>query len=390
MLILGLIMICLLGSLYLLAQTIAFGTIAKMENAYSSANAQRFVKNLNVSLAALNNTVKDWAAWDETYQFIDDHNPAFLDSNLMDVTFQNLNLNMMLFFNQEGQLIYGKSYDPTDETGTELNQEMIPAIVFGYLLSNSSINSNEGLISFNGSTMLVAAYSILTSMQEGPSHGTLVIGRYLHYELESLSTSTDLPVSVASFGDSEADEDFKTSINFLSQQSPVYAAPLNETSMAGYVLLDDVAGEPIIIAKVVDERMQYFQGKSAFFYTSIFIAGIVLAIFIAIVVLLDKFVVTRVSDLNDAVIKIRKTGDNSKRVNLGGNDELSSLSENINEMLDVIDKHTVELENTVKERTKDLSENKKKLESILQASPDAIIAVDINGFITECNNQVTD
>ncbi|MCW3982787.1 MAG: PAS domain S-box protein [Candidatus Bathyarchaeota archaeon] len=389
LLILGLIMICLLGSLYLLANTIAFGTIAKMENAYSSTNAQRFVKNLNVALVALNTTVKDWAAWDETYQFIDDHNPAFLDSNLMDVTFQNLNLNMMLFFNQEGQFIYGKTYDPTDKTGTEINQKMIPEIVIGYLLSNSSINSNEGLISFNGSTMLVAAHSILTSMQEGPSHGTLIIGRYLSSELESLSVSTGLPISVASFGDPEADEDFKTATHFLSQQSPIYAAPINETSTAGYVLLNDVAGKPLIIAKVIDERVQYFQGKSAIFYATVFIVGTVLVIFFAIGILLDKFVVSRISYLNDSVIKIRKTGDNSKRVALSGNDELSSLSENINEMLDVIDSHTLSLENTVKERTKDLFENKKKLQSILQASPDAIIAVDIDGYITECNNQVT-
>lgn len=387
LLILGLIMICLLGSLYLLAQTIAFNSIAATENAYSSANALRFVKNLNVSLAAMNNTVKDWAVWDDTYRFVEDLNTDFLDSNLMDNTFHNLELNMMLFFNREGQLVYGKMYDLSEGTSIQLIQEIIPNLVFDQLLANNSTQSANGLISFDGSPMLVAAHSILTSMQEGPSHGTLVIGRYLSYELESLSVSTGLPVYVTAVSDPDADEDFKEA-SFLSQQAPVYSAPINETSMAGYVLLDDAAGEPIIIAKVVDERVQYSQGKTTMVYAAIAVVGIVVTIFFAFGILLDKFVVARISHLNDAVIKIRKTGDNSKRVTLGGNDELSSLSGNINEMLNVIDKNTVALENTVKERTKDLVENKKKLESILQASPDAIIAVDINGYITECNNQV--
>jgi two-component system NtrC family sensor kinase len=54
-------------------------------------------------------------------------------------------------------------------------------------------------------------------------------------------------------------------------------------------------------------------------------------------------------------------------------------------MLDVIERYTERLEITVRERTKDLSENREKLKSIFDASPDAIIAMDLQNRIIDCN-----
>jgi PAS domain S-box-containing protein len=58
-------------------------------------------------------------------------------------------------------------------------------------------------------------------------------------------------------------------------------------------------------------------------------------------------------------------------------------------MLDVIEKHTEVLEKTVNEKTRDLIENQEKLKSILNASPDAIIATDLDSNILDCNPQMT-
>jgi two-component system, sporulation sensor kinase E len=96
------------------------------------------------------------------------------------------------------------------------------------------------------------------------------------------------------------------------------------------------------------------------------------------------------SDLSDTVTKVRSSGNNPNRVKVQGNDELSVLSENINSMLDTIDKQTFTLEQKVVERTKELANNRKQLESILQASPDAIMAFDLQGNVFECNLRVTE
>ena len=176
----------------------------------------------------------------------------------------------------------------------------------------------------------------------------------------------------------------------LSHQRPIFAQPLDETRMAGYVLLEDIAGNPVIIVRVDDERTLYAIGKDTLNWVAVALIGIVIFIFLIIALLLDKIVVSRLTNLSDAVVNIRKTGDNSKRVKIQGQDELSKLGENINGMLDVIDKNTTSLENKVNERTKDLYKNQEKLKSILLASPYAVVATDLDGKITECNDRLAE
>jgi PAS domain S-box-containing protein len=85
----------------------------------------------------------------------------------------------------------------------------------------------------------------------------------------------------------------------------------------------------------------------------------------------------------------KKTGDNKNRIKVTGHDELSSISENFNGMLEVIEKNTESLESRVAERTSALLENQEKIKSILNATPDAIVALDLQGAVLDCNPQVS-
>jgi PAS domain S-box-containing protein len=407
LLILGLITIALMGSLYVIAQSVMFSSIKATEEKTCSSNTIRFVRNLDTAIATITNNVNDWAKSDDAYFSVEpppiplpninssfiDQSPVdrYIESNLVNTTFINLNLNMILFFNSSGKLAFGKMYDTSNKTSITLDDATIEQVVANeHLFTNSSTKSEEGLILLNGSPMLVAASPILPSSQEGPSHGTLIMGRYLdESELASLSSSTGLPLSISLLTNSQSGSDFQSAEKHLSVENPIFTQSLNDTSMAGYVLLTNVEGSPIMVTRVDDTRVQYAQGMASMAYITVSFLAVGITNFIVITLLLDKLVVSRLSVLDDTVIKIRKTNSNSKRITVKGKDELSSLSVNINSMLDVIDEHTNSLEEIVKERTKDLSENQEKLSSILLASPDAIIAMDLEGNITECNDQVT-
>jgi PAS domain S-box-containing protein len=239
--------------------------------------------------------------------------------------------------------------------------------------------------------LLIASDHILTSTKEGPSHGTLVIGRYLDpSQLSLLSLSTGLPITTSLYNTDDGGPDFMVAKANLSLNHTVYTQPLNETTIAAYALLPDVTGQPLMIVRVDDYRTEYTIGYTGLTYFLIFLVGIAFTVFLVVAVLLDKIVVSRLSALSSAVTKVRNPDNNPKRVKVQGNDELSALSVNINSMLDTIDQQTFTLEHKVSERTKDLAENRKQLESILQASPDAIVAFDMAGNIIECNQRVSE
>lgn len=392
LLILALTMLILFSLLYYVAQTTVLASVKESENARASSNALRFIHNLNFAINAMNNSVNDWAKWDETYSFLETNNLGYIETNLIDDTFENLEINMMLLLEPNGNLRYGKMYDLSNSQAIALTESMIQQVTNNKcLFTETTIVSKEGLIALNGVPMLIAAHSILPSDMQEPPNGILVMGRYLdESEIAHLATLTGLPVTIELLGNNQASSDFQSAKRDLSIESPILTQTFNETAIAGYVLVGDIEGNPLLIARIVDYRTEYTQGTSTVNYVGGCLFGIIAVLFIAIIVLLDKIVISRLSDLNDTVIRIKRSQEKFRRLKVRGNDELSSLSQNINSMLDVIDNHTQSLEKTVNERTKDLYENQQKLRSILLASPDAIVATDLNGNITECNAKMSE
>ena len=121
--------------------------------------------------------VNDWGRWDDTYNFIKNNNTAYIESNLLDQTLKNLNLNMMFFFNASNQLVFSKIYDPSGTKPIVTNQVTQELAEYPSLFTKDVNDSVKGLILFEGRPMLVVSHPILTSLSEGPVRGTLIMGR---------------------------------------------------------------------------------------------------------------------------------------------------------------------------------------------------------------------
>ncbi|MGD0070560.1 MAG: CHASE4 domain-containing protein [Candidatus Bathyarchaeia archaeon] len=397
MLILFLTTIMLMSVVYTVSQKIMIDSITVSESKETESNAQRFTTNLNIELQNLNKTDSDWAPWDDTYQFIENNNTAYINSNLPDQTFINLGLNLMLFINQSRQLVFGKAFDLENQTAINLPDSEISQILNNnFLYTNDTEQSEGGLILFGGAPMLVISQPILTSEGEGPVRGALIMGCFLDKsESDAIAKAVGLPVTIFTIGTSQMPADFQLASKSLSPKEPVFAQVTNETNIAGYVLLSDVSGAPILITRVDSYRTAYLQAETSLNYLLGAFAALGIVIFAVTSFLLDKVVLSRVSRLTNDVVKIKPNSDQQNYVLVKGNDELSNLGCSINGMLTAIQesheelkKHAESLEMKVTERTVDLKVSQEKLKSIFRASPDTIIATDLQGNIIEYNRQM--
>ena len=92
------------------AQFILLDNYEALEKQRAEVNVKRCLNALSNEVAELDSTASDWAAWDDTYAFIQDANDNYLKSNLVDDTFVNLKLNIMLFVNSTGNVVYPKGF----------------------------------------------------------------------------------------------------------------------------------------------------------------------------------------------------------------------------------------------------------------------------------------
>jgi len=88
---------------------------SRIEEDYTRRNTFRAVNALNREIASLDAKVHDWAAWDDTYQFIVDRNPRYFKSNLVPGSFTTLEINFMIYLDAAGNVVFSKGVELSSE-----------------------------------------------------------------------------------------------------------------------------------------------------------------------------------------------------------------------------------------------------------------------------------
>jgi sensor domain CHASE-containing protein len=166
----------------------------------------------------LDSTVADWAQWDDTYNFIGSGDTAYIDTNLPDSELADLDVELMLFNNNSGQIVYGKMVD--HDSGAEMP---IPTSLYSELQVGSHLLSHKdptdkmtGILSLPEGPMMISSQAIVTSLGEGPIRGTLIMGRRLNEnEIAELSNMTQLSISTFQYNAGVSPDDVALARNSL-------------------------------------------------------------------------------------------------------------------------------------------------------------------------------
>lgn len=294
---------------------------------------------LDDDLDQLERIAADWAEWDDTYAFIENENPDYIRSNLVADTYQNLLLNLMVFININGHIVYGDAYDLQNERTIDLPTELENHLTWDGLLTKDESESHSGILMLSGEPMLVAARPILTSEGLGPVRGTFIIGRYIDSaQVNRLSRLTKYEITLTSANAPDLAEDFTRARTDLLRGASLFIQPVNETTLHAYAMLEDLYNKPALIVRLSIPRQEYQQGiiNLGFLWVSLGITGMVFILLT--LVLLEKFVLARLGSLSAQVIQIGQKADPSQRVTIHGKDELTQLSLVINETLEALQK----------------------------------------------------
>jgi PAS domain S-box-containing protein len=345
--------------LYLTLRVLLLDSFAHVEEQATRQDVQRALSAISQQVDDLDTTVYDWAAWDDTYDFMGDHDPQYEMSNLLDETFVGLRLNLILLVSPSGQTIFGKAFDTHLEEEVSVPDSVLDNLTeTGLLRPGEEISSGvKGLLVLPEGPLLVASRPVLTSEDGGPMRGWFIMGRYLDSEqLQHMERTTHLSLSVHPSADPHLPDDFQEALPAMSQQTPIVVRPLSADSVAGYATVADIYGEPGLTLRVDTPRPIYRQGQSTIAY---FIASVLVVVFIFGVLgwyILDRQVLRRVNRLTASVDQIRSQGDFSARVPVTGEDELSGLAREINRMLAAVEHAHADLKES-EERFRRMADN---------------------------------
>jgi len=337
--IVGITIAGLTSILYAVSSSILLSSLLKAEEQEARQVVKGVLSVFGQTADDFNSRFADWSAWDDTYAFIQNRNSEFIASNLVPEGLANLRVNIALFVNTSGKIVYGTALDTE-----KLKLTLVPFALKRRISLNDRLlqhpnakSSLAGIMLLPSGPILITSRPILTTKSTGPIRGTLVFGRNLDAAgIAKLSKITRLPLIVHSINEPELPADFQKVREKLSAKKPILVRALSEESIAGYALIRDIYDQPALLLRVDIPRETYRQGQTSLLYllVSVILAG--MGFVGCTLLLLEHLVLSRLSSLAKGVNRVSSSQDLSLRLSVTGEDELSDLAHTINGMLSAI------------------------------------------------------
>jgi len=292
-------LVVLIAVLYVTSQIIVGRSFVALEKQNTRQNVQRALEALSNEFAELNSKAGDWANWDDAYAFIQDRNEDFIRINVPDNAFVQLRINVILFVQPSGVIVFGKAVDLESEAAVSIPAALLacftdPPARDRLLQNRNPKGSLTGILRLPEGPLLIAARPVLTSEMKGPIRGTLIFGRYLDAdEIAKLGEITHLTLSLFPFDVPRKLFLFRSASPAQFEPSSISVQPLNRKSVAGFFVLKDIFDAPTLVLRVDLPRTIHQEGQATLRYFLVWVIGIALVFGFAARQTLIKLILSR-------------------------------------------------------------------------------------------------
>jgi len=319
---------------------VILSSYSDLEQQYTKKDLGQAVTRIEDETRTLSAIVSDWGPWDDSYNFVRGTKPGFIQANLAPETFNNIRVNVIVFAHRNGTLVYAGAYNFSSGRIVPLPEDLVIHLTPESPLLDVSDprNDKRGIILLSDHPMIIASRPIVRTNFSGEPVGVVIMGRYLDdTEVGRLAGLTRPSLRLSLLNDSALPDPLMQELRDKKTLDGGIVRPLDRDIIAGYAILRDIYGNDALVLSISDPRSIYQQGLTTTmrFIGIILFTGLVFGL--AVMVLLDRLVLSRLENL---IIQVHGIGDNilgADRLEIGGEDEFSGLAREINRMLDTID-----------------------------------------------------
>ena len=382
----ALIFISLLISLIILVSVfssiVILSSYSSLEQQYTLQDLQQSVSKIDDESSTLSAIVSDWGPWDDAYNFVQGKKPDFIQNNVNPDTFNNLRINVIIFMNRDGEIVYAGASNSSSRTIFPVPEELLKKLDPKSPLMDTSDprRSTRGILLLSDYPMFIASRPIVRTDFSGEPMGVVIMGRYIdNGETQRLAQLTHQALVFHRLDDPALPPTVLQTIREKNPSDGSLVQPLNRSSIAGYALLRDIYGRDALVLGISEPRNIYLEGQMTTlrFILVILLAGLVFGL--VVMLLLDRMVLSRMGALSHQVHDIGTGSSRSNRVEIGGDDEFSGLAREINRMLDTID--------TIRQKVEVSEARFRELAELL---PQVIFEMDTGGNILYVNKAGTE
>jgi diguanylate cyclase (GGDEF)-like protein len=324
-----------LAGMFLLIATIIFITTRlvaqnsaeRLDRNQALIQVQRIHDGLSLTAESIKQTTTDWSKWDETYTYIDDENPEYIDNNFYIEALESIDIDVALIYKLDGTLLFHQYNDFENGLTYDVEQEFIEQVEELDFINHTNPDLYiTGLFTYDDKLYILSTAPIMPSDNTGDAVGTLIFIRIVdEHIIDTLENIVGLEFHIQSNTSLDADN------------------PLSLSNLSNYrisvrsLLMDLNNNHDLVIDMIIPMETSIIIRDTIRLITYLSLAIMIFFLFI-IIIMLDRQMFKRISTLTMQIKDIKQNQNLHLRIDTDQRqDEIKYIANEVNQMLDEIE-----------------------------------------------------
>jgi sensor domain CHASE-containing protein len=224
-----------------------------LEQSEAQNTMRRCVGAVKREISSLAKSAREWAASQDTYQFVDDRNDGYISTHLGAGSFIKNNLNLIHISDATGRTVWGQMRDLQSGAVIQLDDSSAGFLTEAprLFVDESAKSSTAGICTTEHGPILTASCPVTRGKDAGPSRGTLVVGKFLNdVLLNTLADQTSAEFRVWMVADRSMPESEREVLTRIQPDSPWHIREVSSDCLSIYTALPDIEGAAAILMHV--------------------------------------------------------------------------------------------------------------------------------------------
>jgi len=328
--VLAALFVALIAAQWTIEQRLMLPKFVELERASAHTDMQRVAFAVEREQQALGAQAADWGNWRELWRYMRDHNRAFAEASLTDISFHTAKIDYMAVIASSGKFTWSTGLGADGKPlAIRLNKDNTLEPSWASALAQGQ--PIGGLIATNAGVLVASGAPILDGMGHGPSRGMVIMGRLLHGpELIRLSTQAQVHLDMRLWGkDPSAD-----AILLAKHQSGSAQLTETETTTRIEQVFSSLSSQPLLTLGITVPRTITQHGAVAVRYSTLLLGVAAAVVLATLLILLGRIVLSPLARVTDHAQRIAAADDLAARLAYDRKDELGTLAKAFDNMVE--------------------------------------------------------
>lgn len=313
---------------YVVQRVFILPSFMSLEKEESLKDMDRAVQAIQGEIKHLGSSTTDWSVWDDTYQYAQDRNDAYRESNLNEQALSGLKVNILYIYDAKNQLLWNMAYDLDNEeeiTIPELSRQL------GDIRLTAPEETVDGVLITARGPVLFSAKPILTSDNKGPVMGYFVLGRFLN--TASISEQARIKLHASVLGETATAPETNAIVAKIHAHNETIIQADGDINRV-YRVLPGMDKKDALLLQVDVPKTISSKGDRAIVFAFLSLLGAGLLILLVLIIGLQRIVLIPLKQLTAHAVSIGQSNDLSAHLTLNRSDEIGILSREFDSMVE--------------------------------------------------------